>query len=339
MDQTGVHLVPCSAYTYETLGSESVAVVGADDKRQITVCLGSALDGTLLPLQLIFQGKTARSLPAATAASLAGRAHLTFSENHWSSQGTMQEWVSEVLMPYADRCIQQHRLHSDAHIVLLLDVWAVHKSEEFRRFLRTRHPRVHLVFVPANCTSKLQVADVALQRPFKHGVTTRFNVWAAQLIREQIKQSNVTGLGESLKMSNIKPLVLEWCVASWADLKERKDLILKGWSDACTSLFNVQDPEKRIQALAAVAKSELDQTHVPDEEEQDAEEENERESENDSDASSLDSSSSESDELDLAKPRTFGARRSMRARKPPEQHGYQLDSSAITMSEESEIEH
>lgn len=334
MDQTGVHLVPCSSYTYEAQGSASVAVVGSDDKRQITVCLASALDGTLLPLQLIFQGKTARSLPAVTPSSLAVNAHLTCSENHWSSQVTMQQWVSEVLMPYADRCIQQHRLHSDAHIVLLLDVWAVHKSEEFRKFLRTHHPRVHLVFVPANCTSKLQVADVALQRPFKHGITKRFNEWAAQEIREQIKTDNVTGLASSLKMSNIKPLVLEWAVQSWNELKERKQLIIEGWSKSCTSLFNVQDPDKRLQALAAVAKNELDQAHVPEEEEQDAEEEGD--SENESEISCKDSSG---DELDLAQPRTFGARRSTRTRNPPAQHGYQLSSVAIALSGESELEH
>ena len=78
-------------------------------------------------------------------------------------------------MPYAEACIRKHRLHADAHVILVLDVWSVHKSEEFRLFLRTHHPRIHLVFVPANCTSKLQVADVALQRPFKHAITRRFN--------------------------------------------------------------------------------------------------------------------------------------------------------------------
>ena len=62
MDQTGVHLVPAARWTYEEKNSSSIAVVGAEDKRQITACVASSLDGTLLPLQLIFQGKTPRSL-------------------------------------------------------------------------------------------------------------------------------------------------------------------------------------------------------------------------------------------------------------------------------------
>ena len=82
MDQTGVHLVPSARWTYEKVNSDSVAVIGAEDKRQITVCLASSLDGELLPLQLIFQGKTDRSLPPATAYSLSSRANATCSENH-----------------------------------------------------------------------------------------------------------------------------------------------------------------------------------------------------------------------------------------------------------------
>jgi len=265
MDQTGVHLVPSARWTYEKVNSGDVAVLGAEDKRQITVCLASSLDGELLPLQLIFQGKTDRSLPPATPYSLSSRADVTCSENHWSNQHTMQRYIEKVLLPYAERAIERHSLHSDAKIILVLDVctWFVHKSEEFRLYLRTRHPRIQLVFVPANCTSKLQVADVVLQRPFKHGISRRFNEWAAERIAEQIEAGQVTGIADMLKMGVLKPRVLEWCVDSWNDLEEEKELIIKGWSKCCTSLFNVHDPNKRIEAMAAAARSELDLKLLP----------------------------------------------------------------------------
>jgi len=327
-DQTGVKLVPASAWTYEKRNSSSVAVIGAEDKRQITACLASALSGELLPLQLIFQGKTERSLPERTAASVASRCHLTFSENHWSSQTTMRQYISEVIMPYAEACIRTHRLHADAHIILVLDVWAVHKSEEFRMFLRTQHPRVHLVFVPANCTSKLQVADVSLQRPFKHSITRRFNEWAVRQIKQQIQDGNAVGLAGLLKMATIKPLVLQWCVESWSVLKERRDLIMDAWQKCCVSLFNVMDPAKRIEAVAAVARQELEHTLVPAEEE---EQQNSSESD-DEDHSEVDAD----DELDLNQPREFGSRKSQRQRTQAATFGYQLDSSAIALTEDSE---
>ena len=305
MDQTGVQLVPGSGWTYEKKGAASVAVVGAEDKRQITACIASSLDGAFLPLQLIFQGKTPRCLPEATPRSIAAKVHLTFSDNHWSNQQTMQQYVEEVIMKYANRCVAAQGLHDDAKIILVLDVWAVHKSEEFRRFLRTHHPRIHLVYVPANCTSKLQVADVALQRPFKRAITALFEEWAAAEIKKMIDNDTPASFAESLKMSVLKPKVLDWCVESYRGMLERKDLVLKGWTRCCTSLFNVLDPEKRCEAMAAVQDKNLEETLVPDEEEADAYE---------------DSSSSESeseDERDFSIPIPEG-KRSGRARSTPD---------------------
>jgi hypothetical protein len=157
-----------------------------------TACVAASLHGDMLPLQLIFQGKTPQYLPPQTAASIAARVDVCFSKNHWSTQETMQRWIVKVLMPHAGRIIDTHQLDSDAHIVLLLDAWAVHKSAEFRGWLHANHPRIgfHLVYVPANCTSKLQLTDVALQRPFK---SNSFNEWAAAAIAEQIRSGEVTG--------------------------------------------------------------------------------------------------------------------------------------------------
>jgi len=60
VDQTGLNLVPAASWTYEQRGATVVAVIGAEDKRQITACLASSLYGDLLPLQLIFTGTTTR---------------------------------------------------------------------------------------------------------------------------------------------------------------------------------------------------------------------------------------------------------------------------------------
>jgi hypothetical protein len=323
MDQTGVNLVPSSNWTYDVTGASSVAIIGAEDKRQITACIASSLSGDLLPLQLIFQGKTARCLPEITIDAKAAHAHLTFSDNHWSSQTTMQQWIEEVLMPYADSSIKKHRLSSSAHITLVLDVWAIHKSEEFRRFLRTKHPRIHLVFIPPNCTSKLQVADVVLQRPFKHGIRRRFNDWAANEVVQQIAEEKIVGLAESLKMSKIKPLALQWCIESWKELKEQPNVIVAGWYECCLSLYDVNDPKKRSQSLVAVISKKLELAHVPDENDQDAESESDHEEDE------------EQDQLDVTKPRVFG-KQGTRNRAPAQQFGYQITSSQLAMTEDSE---
>ena len=61
-DQTAINYVPVSNWTMVKEGSKKVKIAGVDDKRQITVVLAGTLAGELLPLQLIYQGKTKKCL-------------------------------------------------------------------------------------------------------------------------------------------------------------------------------------------------------------------------------------------------------------------------------------
>jgi len=101
-DQTGVHLKPFSKRTYEVKGAKQVLSLGKEDKCQFTVLGSAAANGVLLPLQVVFQGKTGQVLPKNAAAVIAASEgwHLTHSANHWSTQETMRSFVHKVLHPY-----------------------------------------------------------------------------------------------------------------------------------------------------------------------------------------------------------------------------------------------
>lgn len=299
------------------VGSSDVAVVGAEDKRQITACVAASLRGDLLPLQLIFQGKTARKLPPGTAASIAARVDITHSVNHWSTQETMQRWITNVLLPHSERMIELHALNANAHVLLLLDCWAVHKSAEFRGWLAKEHPRIHLVFVPANCTSKLQLADVALQRPFKSSITQNFNDWATNAVAEQIQHGKVTGIAGQLGMPALKPRVLQWCVESWNGLRERKQLILDGWERSCLSMFDITSEHRRIDAVEMIALKQLELDALPDGTEPDG----------------YPDEDEEDDELDVSKQRTFG-KQGTRVRTQAKTFGFQIDPTRIEIDQE-----
>lgn len=334
MDQTGVHLAPADQRTYEVKGAEVVKVIGADDKRQITCCIASSMDGDLLPIQLIFQGKTNACHPPETAESRATHLHMTHSENHWSNLETMKQWIDEVLLPYAARRCQEHNLPHDSHIVLVLDVWKVHIGEEFRRFLRgEKYSHIHLVYVPPNCTSQLQVADVILQRPFKHGLRKEFTGWAANIIQEQLETNDLIGLNPYLKMSVIKPEVVKWCLSSWSKMKLGRDYIKMGWHTCVTSLFNVRDEVKRIQAVEESAKGMFEMNSLPEK----------REEINAEDIQANDSSDEDDEDedlevLDVMKERQFGERKSTRKRSQPSISGYVFNSQQLAFSGDSEMD-
>jgi hypothetical protein len=134
--------------------------------------LGSAaVDGVLLPLQVVFQGKTEHVLPKNAAVVIAASVgwHLTHSANHWSTQETMRSFVQKVLHPYFEgKCFDLGLNPLTQQMIWLIDYWLVHILTEFRGFMKENFPHILLLFVPANCTSKLQVMDVVFQWPFKH---------------------------------------------------------------------------------------------------------------------------------------------------------------------------
>lgn len=143
------------------------------------------MNGFMLPLQIIFEGKTELSLPrdAALKKRMANIGHhLALSDNHWSSQKTMREYFAKILKPYIDRTIKEMNvqvdLPADQHAVVLLDCWSVHTSDEFRTHIKEHYPNIHLLYIPGGTTGLFQPADVAINRPFKHHFKKEFMLWA-----------------------------------------------------------------------------------------------------------------------------------------------------------------
>jgi hypothetical protein len=95
----------------------------------------------------------------------------------------MKRFVEKVLDPWrVEKCKELGLDSSEQKMVWFIDCWKVHTSEDFRNWLKENHPLVHYLYVAANCTSKLQPADVVLQRPFKHGFRKQFSKWQSELV-------------------------------------------------------------------------------------------------------------------------------------------------------------
>ena len=112
-----------------------------------------------MPVQLIFQGKTERSQPSINDNISRAGFHITHSENHWSTHETMIEYIDNIIIPYYKQQLAIHNLSDKSQIILILDCWSVHKSEQFRKYIYKHYKFINLIYVPANCTSELQVAD------------------------------------------------------------------------------------------------------------------------------------------------------------------------------------
>jgi hypothetical protein len=66
----------------------------------------------------------------------------------------------QIVIPYYERqCTENGWTAGEEHLLLQLDVYRCHTSQAFRTFLRDHKygPIIDIVYVPANCTSELQV--------------------------------------------------------------------------------------------------------------------------------------------------------------------------------------
>ncbi|KAE9402146.1 hypothetical protein BT96DRAFT_816909, partial [Gymnopus androsaceus JB14] len=90
--------------------------------------------------------------------------------SHFSTLKTMKEWIKLILIPCINAVIADDpTLDQHQKAILFINVYPVHISEPFRpNYVYTDHPRIIIIFVPANCMGKVQPADISLQRPLKH---------------------------------------------------------------------------------------------------------------------------------------------------------------------------
>ena len=95
LDQTPLSYVSPGKYTFNIKGSSNVPIKGIDDKRQITATFAVSATGELLPILLIYEGKTKFKLPRSF--------NVTFTGSHWSNTQKAMEHFETVIFPYLNR--------------------------------------------------------------------------------------------------------------------------------------------------------------------------------------------------------------------------------------------
>lgn len=133
-------------------------------------------------------------------------------------------------------------------MLVILDGWSVHRSQQFRTFMKTKYPHIHLAFLPPNCTSLAQPADTGLQRPLKSRLQAFFDAWATK----QYLGAHKAGISPAdfkldVSMHKVKPLLVKWLIAAWSSMKLEPNLVSNAWVAA--SLNRLLDPQFRARAV------------------------------------------------------------------------------------------
>lgn len=171
----GVFAQGCD-FTWAATGSKQVPIIGAEEKRAMTIVASVSASGELLPFQAVYGGKTSVSCPSRNAKNRTGAdaAGIQFEpsgvKSYWSTHATMHSLVDTIIAPYFERQKTKLGLPQAQKSIWQIDVWSVHRSVAFRKWMKENHSNIIIHFVPAGCTGVFQPCDVGIQRIMKHSL-------------------------------------------------------------------------------------------------------------------------------------------------------------------------
>ena len=227
-DHTRLKYVPSSSWTMAG-GSKCVDVAGIDDKRQITAVLAVTLDGNFLPVQLIFQGKTSACLPRAKSPS---GWHLTYTHNHWATEEATKDHIEKIILPYLTEKKKELKLRNDQRALCIFDNFKGQLTDDVLQLLERNN--IDIVFVPANCTDRLQPLDLSVNKPAKDFLRDKFQQWHSDQIFDQLNDdlSLVANAVTKFPLHVMKPLVLKWMEELQSYMLTHPDIIKNGFQAA-----------------------------------------------------------------------------------------------------------
>ena len=169
-DETAVLFVPQIRATKAKKGTRRIRLITVGkEKPQITATILVGSDGTVAPPQLIFGGKTARSLPKG---KIPEGWQLSFTDSHWQSEASYVEYFHKVIVPFKDKKIRELGLGEDSYYLLIDDLHYSHRSKAI--LAACEKHKVCMCYVPAACTDLMQVCDVVVNKPFKNATRGAF---------------------------------------------------------------------------------------------------------------------------------------------------------------------
>ena len=231
-DQTPSKFVATDNVTMAAKGEKHVSRTGATDKRAITVTLCESLDGNILPFQLIYTGKTPRSLPNI---EFPPGFCLAYNEKHWSNETETLRLIEDVLMPYITQIKEQKSLPQSQKTLLLWDAFKAQSTQKVKDTLSSYN--IESVMVPKNMTHLLQPLDLTTNASFKKFEKRAFSEYFTTCIMEALQNEpdrDVTTIQVDLRLSTLKPRHGKVMTELYHHFQSQrgKEIIKAGWKAA-----------------------------------------------------------------------------------------------------------
>ena len=266
LDQMPLKFVPVSHHTLAKSGAKLVAIAGSSDKRSITGTFTITLDGTFLPFQLIYGGKTKQSI-----ARFKFPASFSLSANpkHFSNTEELLKTINEVILLY----VEGERDHADnpnQPALIILDVFKGQMTKYVTDLLL--HNNIFYVKVPKNMTQLFQPLDLNVNGHCQSFSKKKFAEWLSRQFNNQLALVNkVEDIEMKFPLTTVNLIRASWITEFYNHMSTDKgiNIILNGWKvlgilgaaqDGSAGLLPI-DPFQDLSPLASsphVANSDLE---------------------------------------------------------------------------------
>ena len=171
-------------------------------------------------MQLIYKGKTKRSLPKF---KFPNSFSVTFTENHWSNTDKSVEFFEEIISPYLGKVKKENRCPNEQYSLIVMDTFKAQDNDTLKK----------VAIVPHNLTHKFQPLDISVNKAAKALIQNVYNEWFSNQVAIQLKHGiDPADVKISSKLSDLKPLHASWIVELYDHLSNEAEMIINGFGSA-----------------------------------------------------------------------------------------------------------
>ena len=173
----------------------------------------------LLPIQLIYQGKSERCFPKFTFPS---NFDIIFAPNHWCRkyEEKNEDLFKVIIFLYLSAKKKELGYPEDQRTLIIMNTFKGQDNEEMKRLCAKNN--CELVIIPHNLSNKYQPLDTSINKSAKKFISDKFNAWYADRVSKQLSNAVVPGdVKVSLKSNDLKPLYAHWIAETYNHFKHQ----------------------------------------------------------------------------------------------------------------------
>ena len=133
-------------------------------------------------------------------------------------------------MPFVVQKRKELNLDETHPALVLFDCFKGQTTEDVQKQLSENN--IYSIQIPPNCTDKLQLMDISINKPMKDELRSRFHKWYSNEVMRQMKDVPIEEVKINVHLTSIKGLSASWIISSWQAISSRPTIAINGFQHA-----------------------------------------------------------------------------------------------------------